>query len=222
MAVRILLADDQQLFVENLKVVLEHQDDDISVVGIAENGDEAVRMALSLHPDIVLMDIRMPVTDGVEAARRIHKAEPGIAVLMLTTFDDDDYVHDALANGAVGYLSKNIPSSVLLESIRGVLAGTVQLSPEVVAHLVDRPAPRNTQGDFPVEHLSPREREVLFLMSRGYDNRLIAERLFISEQTVKNHISRIYRKLGIHTRITAMKAARDSRLREFCRHLLDQ
>ena len=218
---RILLADDQRLFVENLKTVLEHQDSELSVIAVAENGEDAVRLALELEPDLVPMDIRMPVMDGVEATRRIHLEKPGIAILVLTTFDDDEYVHDALANGAVGYLLKNIPSRVLLESIRGVMAGTVQLSPDVVAHLVERPATRQESEHFPIEKLSSREREVLFLMSRGYDNLHIAERLCLSEQTVKNHISHIYAKLDIHERITAMKAARDSRLRDFCQHLMD-
>jgi len=221
MPIRILLADDQRLFVENLKTVLEHQDDGIQVVATAENGEQAVRMALKHHPDLVLMDIRMPVMDGVEATRRIHKAAPDISILVLTTFDDDEYVHDALKYGAVGYLLKNIPSKMLLESIRAVLAGTIQLSPDVVSHLIERPPAQKINTTFPIEQLSNREREVLFLMSRGYDNPAIAERLFLSEQTVKNHISHIYGKLGIHERIVAMKAARDSRLKDFCQHLLD-
>ena len=221
MAIRILLADDQRLFVENLKTVLEHQASDLSVAGIAFNGEEAVRLALESRPDIVLMDVRMPVMDGVEATRLIHLADPGIAILVLTTFDDDSYVHDALANGAAGYLLKNIPSSVLVESIRAVMSGTVLLSPGVASRLVGGSGGSEDGGSFPIERLSSREREVLFLMSRGYDNPSIAGRLWLSEQTVKNHISHIYRKLGIHERISAMKAARDSRLKDFCQHLLD-
>jgi DNA-binding NarL/FixJ family response regulator len=167
------------------------------------------------------MDIRMPVMDGVEATRLIHETDPDIAILVLTTFDDDEYVHDALSYGAVGYLLKNIPSGVLLDSIRGVLSGTILLSPDIVSSLVHRPEKNETEESYPIERLSHREREVLFLMSRGYDNPAIAERLFLSEQTVKNHISHIYTKLVIHDRIVAMKAARDSRLKDYCQHLMD-
>lgn len=218
---RILLADDQRLFVENLKTVLEHLDENLEVVAIAENGERAVELALEHRPDLVLMDVRMPILDGVEATRRIHAADSGIAILVLTTFDDDAYVHDALSYGAVGYLLKNIPSEKLLESIHGVLAGTVQLSPDIVPHLMDQPVRHEGEDVFPLEKLSRREREVLFLMSRGYDNPSIAERLCLSEQTVKNHISHIYRKLGIHERIAVMQAASDSRLKDYCRHLMD-
>ncbi len=220
MPIRILLADDQRLFVENLKTVLEIQDDEIQVVATADNGEQAVRLALEHKPDLILMDIRMPVMDGVEATRRIHEAAPDISILVLTTFDDDDYVHDALSYGAVGYLLKNIPSKMLLESIRAVMAGTIQLSPDVVSHLVKPPVKKDAEGPFPIEKLSHREREVLFLMSRGYDNPVIAEHLYLSEQTVKNHICHIYRKLGVHERIVVMKAAQDSRLKDFCQHLL--
>ena len=221
MPIRIVLADDQRLFVENLKTVLEHKDPDIRVVATVENGAQAVEAALKYKPDLVLMDVRMPVMDGVEATKHIHSKSPETAILVLTTFDDDDYVHNALANGAVGYLLKNIPSNVLLESIRGVLAGTVTLSPDIVSALVEKHEPRKSSPDFPIEKLSSREREVLFLMSRGYDNQSIAARLFLSEQTIKNHISHIYRKLGVKERIAAMQAARDSRLRDFCMHLVD-
>ncbi len=221
MSIRILLADDQRLFVENLKTVLEQQNPDLEVVAIAENGEEAVRLALEHRPDLVLMDIRMPVMDGVEATRLIHESAPDMAILVLTTFDDDEYVHDALAHGAAGYLLKNIPSAVLIMSIRNVLAGTVQLSPDVVSHLVEKASFSAEERSFPIEKLSSREREVLFLMSRGYENSSIAEKLYLSEQTVKNHISHIYHKLEIHERIGVMKAARDSRLKDFCQHLLN-
>ena len=190
------------------------------MVATAENGEQAVQLALEHNPDLILMDIRMPVMDGVEATRRIHEAAPDIYILVLTTFDDDDYVHDALSYGAVGYLLKNIPSKMLLESIRAVMSGTILLSPDIVSHLVKPPAKKDAERPFPVEKLSHREREVLFLMSRGYDNSAIAERLYLSEQTVKNHICHIYGKLGVNERIVVMKAAQDSRLKDFCQHLL--
>jgi DNA-binding NarL/FixJ family response regulator len=231
--IRVLLADDQVLFVETLQTVIEMRSSDIEIVGIAYNGLEAVEKAFLLKPDIILMDVRMPEMDGVQAAVKIHKEHPGIRIMMLTTFDDDAYVHDALAGGAVGYLLKNMPSEDLMYSIRAVNNGILQISPAVAAQLVrgtesphsDAPGSASENREEPVHYnideLSRREREVLYLMSRGYDNPAIAARLFIADQTVKNHISRIYHKLNLHDRMSAMKAARNSELKEFCRYLLD-
>lgn len=227
--IRVLLVDDQILFVETLKTVIEMRAEDIRVVGLAFNGREAVEKAEALLPDIILMDVRMPEMDGVQAAVRIHEKLPDIRIMMLTTFDDDAYVHDALAGGAVGYLLKNMPSENLLYSIRAVNNGILQISPAVAAQLVRRsgapeekpPVPEEPTA-YNIDLLSRREREVLYLMSRGYDNTAIAARLFLADQTVKNHISRIYHKLNIHDRMSAMKAARHSELREYCRYLLDE
>ena len=230
--IRLLLADDQILFVETLKTVLELRGQDIEVVGLAYNGIEAVAAAERLNPDVILMDVRMPKMDGVEATKIIHSRMPRIRIMMLTTFDDDAYVHDALEGGAVGYLLKNMPSEDLLHSLRAVNRGTLQLSPAVADQLVkprDGKDRKPTEAEdppgedrcYPIEILSRREREVLYLMSRGYDNVQIASRLFIAEQTVKNHISRIYNKLQIHDRMSVMKAARHSDLKEYCGYLLE-
>jgi DNA-binding NarL/FixJ family response regulator len=229
--IRVLLVDDQVLFAETLQTVISMKADDIDVVEIAYNGQEAIEAALRLVPDIILMDVRMPVLDGVQAACKIHLNQPGIRIMMLTTFDDDAYVHDALEGGAVGYLLKNMPSDDLINSIRAVNNGTLQISPSVASQLVSSQKPISRFSgteDHPVEEveynidvLSRREREILYLMSRGYDNSHIAGRLFLADQTVKNHISRIYNKLDVHDRMSVMKAARHSELKEYCRYLLD-
>jgi DNA-binding NarL/FixJ family response regulator len=184
------------------------------------------------------MDVRMPVLDGVQAACEIHKNQPDIRIMMLTTFDDDAYVHNALEGGAVGYLLKNMPSDDLINSIRAVNNGTLQISPSVASQFVmnqksekiqsDDPGKQGDdwdsqeEGEYNIDVLSRREREILYLMSRGYDNPLIAAKLFIADQTVKNHISRIYHKLDLHDRMSVMKAARHSELKEYCRYLLDE
>ena len=228
--IRVLLVDDQILFAETLQTVITMKAEDIEIVGRVYNGREAVDAALRLNPDIILMDVRMPVLDGVKAAREIHSLRPDIRIMMLTTFDDDAYVHDALEGGAVGYLLKNMPSDELINSIRAVNNGTLQISPSVASQLMgiqngaddDRDQDDAGGAEYSIEELSRREREVLYLMSRGYDNIHIAAKLFLAEQTVKNHISRIYHKLHLHDRMSAMKAARHSELREYCRYLLDQ
>ncbi len=230
--IRVLLVDDQVLFIESLKTVIEMQAEDIEVVGLAFDGHQAISKAEELNPDIILMDVRMPGLDGVKAAIHIHRNFPRIRIMMLTTFDDDAYVHDALAGGAVGYLLKNMPTSDLMNSIRAVNNGTLQISPDVALQLVSGMGsspgtdPAQDPGDeavhYDIEILSRREREVLYLMSRGYDNQAIGEKLFIADQTVKNHISRIYHKLDLHDRMSVMKAARHSELKEYCRYLLDE
>ena len=236
--IKLLLVDDQVLFVETLQTVISMKADDIEIVGIAYNGREAIEASLRLCPDIILMDVRMPVMDGVQAASEIHKNQADIRIMMLTTFDDDSYVHDALEGGAVGYLLKNMPSDDLINSIRAVNNGTLQISPSVASQLVQNQKQPEFQGDsreersdekfhhdekeYNIEILSRREREILYLMSRGYDNPHIAAKLFIADQTVKNHISRIYNKLDVHDRMSVMKAARHSELKEYCRYLLDE
>ena len=229
--IQVLLVDDQILFVESLKIVLESRAEDISVVGIAQDGQEAIDIALERLPDLVLMDVRMPGMDGVEATRIIHAHHPDIKIMMLTTFKDDDYVIRALRYGAVGYLLKNIPPSELISSIRLVNEGALLISPSVAPILIRQAgqAPGVDNGRFPETDrtlslfgsLSKREKEVLRLLAQALDNREIAEQLFISEQTVKNHICHIYGKLGVHERIVVMKAAQDSRLKDYCQHLLD-
>ncbi|MBN2625636.1 MAG: response regulator transcription factor [Spirochaetales bacterium] len=225
--IRLLLVDDQKLFVENLKVILEMSDPALEVIAIAENGSEAVEAAQREKPDIILMDVRMPVMDGVEATRIIHDKFPDIKIMMLTTFDDDVYVHDALANGAAGYILKNTSSENLVQGIKALNLGQGLITPSLISRLVSsgseevRHDRRKTDRSYNLDLLSSRERDVLFLLSRGYDNQEIGDRLFIALQTVKNHISHIYDKLEIHDRMSAMKAAGDPRLKEWCRHLMD-
>lgn len=210
--VKIILVDDQQLFVESLKTVIEARSENIEVVGIGYNGEEAVRLVRALRPHIVLMDVRMPVMDGVEATKIICRKFPDTQVIMLTTYDDEVYVHDALSKGAVGYLLKETQPSNLIMSILAVKEGSVLISPLVAKKLVkqlDNPAQfsaaAETAGQTPwLDDLTKREKEVLLLLAKGHTNKTIAEELFIEEQTVRNHVSMIYSKIGVHDRIEVM------------------
>jgi DNA-binding NarL/FixJ family response regulator len=216
---RVLLVDDQVLFVESLRTVLETRATDFEVVGVALSGREAIRLVVEKQPDIILMDVRMPDMDGVEAIRIIHEAYPDIHVLMLTTFDDDVYVVEALNHGAAGYLLKDIPPEELIVSLRAVCSGSIIISPQVANKVLrtreGEAAPegsveiRTTQSgeNSFLRILSRREIEILRLIGEGADNVLIAKKLSIAEQTVKNHVSVIYSKLHVHNRMQAMKLA---------------
>ena len=221
--IRILLVDDQMLFVESLRTVIETRSPDIKVVGVAHDGTAAVQMVASLQPDVTLMDVRMPKMDGVESTRRIKEQFPEARVLMLTTFDDDHYVIEALRLGAVGYLLKDMPPAELISAIKAVHEGGVLISPKVAAKLVAKlseaqaakpPAtpghPKKTAD--PVFDLSSREQEILKLMAMGLDNREIAAKLYIAEQTVKNYVSIIYSKLGVRDRVQASRLAIEAEL----------
>ena len=213
--IRLLLVDDQILFAESLKTVIELKADDISVVGIASGGEEAIVLAEREQPHIILMDVRMPGMDGVEATKRIHEALPQIIIMMLTTFDDDEYIYEAFNYGATGYLLKDIPINELLTSLRAVKEGAVLISPRVATKLVKN-APsvyRSSESPPPdvkpfwIDGLGKREREILVYIAKGYDNPHIAAELFISEQTVKNYVSGLYVKLGEHNRMKVMQMA---------------
>jgi len=204
--IRILLVDDQALFREGLRTLLSIHPD-LEVVGEAANGEEALRLAGDLHPDVVLMDLRMPVLDGVTATRRLSAARPGCRVIVLTTFDDDEYVFEGLRAGAMGYLLKDTPSEKLVEAIRTVARGESFLQPSVAAKVVaefarlsERPQP--APADLP-EALSERELEILRLVAAGASNKEIADRLVIAEGTVKNHITSILGKLAVRDRTQA-------------------
>jgi DNA-binding NarL/FixJ family response regulator len=210
--IRILLADDQPLFREALRTLISLQPD-MEVVGEAGNGSEAVRMAHALNPNVVLMDLQMPVLDGVAATRRLQVEKPGCHVIALTTFDDDEYVFDCLRSGAVGYLLKDAPSSELFSAIRAAARGESFLQPSVTsrviaefARLSDQPTAASATL---VEPLSDREREILRLISNGSSNREIADRLFITEGTVKNHVTNILSKLNVRDRTQAALKARE-------------
>jgi DNA-binding NarL/FixJ family response regulator len=210
--VRIVLADDQKLFVQSLKTVIEARSENIEVVGIAYNGREAIELVKALCPHIVLMDVRMPVMDGVEATRTICKKYPETQVIMLTTYDDEVYVHDALSKGAVGYLLKETQPSNLIMSLLAVKEGSILISPTIAKKLVkqlDTPVPRSGTSDMTtqtpwLDDLTKREKEVLLLLAKGHNNKMIADELFITEQTVRNHVSMIYSKIGVHDRIEVM------------------
>jgi DNA-binding NarL/FixJ family response regulator len=222
MSIRIVLVDDQRLFIESLATVISSTVEDIEVVGTAFDGPSALDCVGRTKPDVVLMDVRMPGMDGVEATKLITKRFPDVHVVMLTTYDDDRYVTEALKHNAVGYLLKDVPISELAASIRAVHAGAVLISPAVAARLVtqlnsrsgpEAGANETASSDTPpdwLRELSRREREVLELVALGLDNVEIADRLCIAVQTVKNHVSVIYSKLGVHKRVAAMEMARSA------------
>ena len=213
MTIRVLLVDDQELFREGLQTLLSVHGD-IQVVGQACNGREAVDVAARVRPDLVLMDVRMPVLDGVRATRLLVEALPNCRVIVLTTFDDDEYVFDALRAGAAGYLLKDVPSARLVEAIRATARGESILEPSVAAKVIAEftrvsslvPA---AQMERLVEPLSERELEILALIARGDSNKEIAEQLYIAEGTVKNHVTHILGKLGVRDRTQAALKARE-------------
>ncbi len=212
MSIRILLVDDQALFREGLRTLLSIYDD-LEIAGEAANGQEALQQAELLNPDVVLMDLRMPVLDGVSATRRLKELLPSIRVIILTTFDDDDHVFDGLRAGAVGYLLKDVSSEKLVEAIRTTARGNSFLQPNIAAKLVAEFARLDntavSQEETLVEPLSNRELEILALVAEGDSNKEIAARLFIAEGTVKNHVTNILGKLGVRDRTQAALKARD-------------
>jgi DNA-binding NarL/FixJ family response regulator len=202
--IRVLVADDQTLVRAGLRTLLE-SDDDLQVVGEAADGAEAVDLARSARPDVVLMDIRMPVLDGLEATRRIVADEllAGVRVLVLTTFDLDENVYEALRAGASGFLAKDVDPAELRHAVRVVARGDALLSPGVTRRLIAEFAARPTNQP-PAAHrlevLTDREREVLALVGEGLGNDDIAARLYMSPATAKTHVSRIMTKLAVHDR----------------------
>ena len=210
--IRILLVDDQPLFREGLRTLLSVQTD-FEIVGEASNGEEAIRMVQIHHPSIVLMDLQMPLLDGVKATRRLKAEHPDCRVIVLTTFDDDDNVFEGLRAGAVGYLLKDAPSEKLAEAIRLAARGESFLQPSVAAKVVAEFArlSRHTESNttYLVEALSEREHVILGLIANGASNREIAQQLFLAEGTVKNHITNILGKLGVRDRTQAALKAKD-------------
>ncbi len=209
--IRVLLVDDQALFREGLRTLLEFRDD-LEIVGEAANGEEALFMAARLRPQVILMDLRMPVLDGVEATRRLKESHPECKVIALTTFDDDETVFDGLRAGAVGYLLKDVPSDTLVEAIRATVRGESFLHPSVARKVVaefTRLSNHSAAQAALDEPLSEREREILVLLAGGYSNKEIAGRLFLAEGTVKNHITNILGKLEVRDRTQAALKARE-------------
>jgi DNA-binding NarL/FixJ family response regulator len=208
MSIRLLIVDDQELVRTGFRLFLETQDG-LEVVGEAGDGREAVERARQLRPDVVLMDIRMPHMDGVEATARLSRAgiEPSPRVLVLTTFDLDEYVFGALRAGAAGFLLKDAPRERLVEAIRVVHGGDALLSPSITRRLVEDYATRTDPLEPPtklLDELTPREREVLVLVARGLSNGEIAERLVVTEATVKSHVGNLLLKLGLRDRVQAV------------------
>lgn len=209
--IRAVLVDDQVLFLESLKRVLEADAPDIDIVGVAHNGEEAIRVVGDTNPDVVVMDVRMPVMDGVEAVRILREHFPEVRILVLTTFDDDDYVYDALHYGAHGYLLKDIPPSELITDIRLAMEGPIQLSPAIVSKLIAHKltGQRDVGSGHPqwLDDLNEKEKQILRLIVQGMDNGEIAAAQFLAIQTVKNYTSIIYAKMGARNRAHAVGIA---------------
>ncbi|MCU1472671.1 response regulator transcription factor [Amnibacterium sp.] len=212
--IRVLVADDQAMVRAGFAALLAAQPD-LEVVGEAENGAEAVRLAAAEQPDVVLMDVRMPVLDGIAATRQVLAENPGTRVVVLTTFDVDDYVLDAIRAGASGFLLKDAPPDDLVAAVRIVARGDALLAPSVTRRLIERLAvgPAQQPGSSSaLPELTQREREVLVEVARGRSNQEIAAALVIAEQTVKTHVSRVLGKLGLRDRAQAVVAAYESGL----------
>jgi DNA-binding NarL/FixJ family response regulator len=209
--IRVLLVDDQSLFREGLRTLLSVQPA-INVVGEAANGEEAIQQALNLRPDVILMDLRMPVMDGVAATRRLRALLPEARVIVLTTFDDDDSVFDGLRAGAAGYLLKDVSSARLVEAIQLAARGESLLQPSVAARVIAEFTRLANQAppkaDPLADPLSERELEILRQVANGDSNREIAEYFVIAEGTVKNHLTNILRKLNVQDRAQAVLKAR--------------
>jgi DNA-binding NarL/FixJ family response regulator len=217
--IRIVVADDHQVVRTGFATLLDTQPD-FTVVGTAVNGSEAVRICRELRPDVVLMDVRMPGTDGIEATRQLAEPgeEGGPRVLILTTFDLDDYVYDALCAGASGFLLKDVTAERLFDAVRVIAAGEALLAPAVTRRLISefsRIRPRQATPSTAMSalgELTPRETEVLRLIAEGLSNPEIAARLVVTEETVKTHVSRVLGKLGLRDRTQAVVTAYESGL----------
>ena len=222
MSIRVVLADDQALVRTGVRMILDDADD-IEVAGEASDGESAVRVAAEVAPDVVLMDVRMPGTDGITATRRIRAAGTGPRVLILTTFDLDEYVYAGLRAGASGFVLKDALAADLLAAVRVVASGEAVVAPTVTRRLIERfvgsgPGPGGDGGDSSgvpadvLDVLTPRERETLTLIARGLSNAEIARRLYLGEGTVKTHVSRVLAKLGLRDRIQAVILAYETGL----------
>ena len=210
--IRVLIADDHPIVREGFGAIV-NAESDIQVVAQASNGIEALEQAANANPDVALMDLRMPQMGGAEAIRRLRQVNPNLRAIVLTTYDDDEAIYEAIRAGARGYLLKDVRPRDLVRAIRRVHAGGSLLQPVVVERLLDRLGPEDADDEAqPVEALTPRELEVLQIMARGARNRDIAEELFISERTVKIHVANVIAKLGVTNRTAAVVRAIDFNL----------
>ena len=221
MTIRIVLVDDQELVRTGFRMVLDAQPD-MTVIGEAADGLAAVEFARAHSADVMVMDARMPRMDGVAATQRIRQAGDRPRVLMLTTFDLDEYAFAALKAGASGFLLKDVPPEELLFAIRAVHSGDAVVAPSTTRRLLDRFAPMlpagDTQAASELEELTERERQVLILVAQGLSNAELAQRLFVSEATVKTHVGRILAKLGLRDRVQAVVYAYENGLVRAGRH----
>jgi DNA-binding NarL/FixJ family response regulator len=213
MTIRVLIADDQALMRGGFRMILDAQDD-IEVVGEAIDGRDAIEQFGRLHPDVIVMDVRMPAMDGIEATRRLTEGDSPARVLILTTFDLDEYVYGALRAGASGFLLKDRPPEELVSAVRVVASGEALLAPSVTRRLIEEFAKRRKEPTPPegLDELTHREREVLALMAQGLSNTEIAAHLFVAETTVKTHVGRVLQKLQLRDRAQAVVLAYESGL----------
>ena len=201
--VRVLICDDQVIVCEGLRAILGTSPE-VEVVGVANNGAEALELVPAAHPDLILMDLKMPVMNGIQATRLVRERYPHIFVLVLTTYDADEWVFDAIRSGASGYLLKDTPHKELIQAILGTVSGKTHVDPLVAGKLFSQVAQSSPQPDTGViGHLSDRELDVLRLLARGYNNATIAQQLFLSEGTIRNYVSTIFTKLGVADRTQA-------------------
>ncbi len=205
--IKVLIADDQEIVCEGLKRILQ-SDSEIKVIGIAHNGQQALDLIHHQTPDLVLMDLQMPIMNGVQAIRQLRKTHPDLPVLVLTTYMDDKWLFDAIRAGATGYLLKDRPRQELLEAIKGTVSGEAYLDPSVAKKVMDQvaAAPEPIKDDVGIE-ISQRERDILTLLVEGLSNADIAQRLFLSEGTVRNYLSGLFTKLGVSDRTQAVVVA---------------
>ncbi len=202
--IRVLICDDQAIIRDGLEMLLRLERD-IEVAGLAQDGVEAVELVAAKSPDLVLMDLKMPGLNGVEATRRIRAHHPAIKVLILTTYDDDEWVFDAIRAGASGYLLKDTPREKLIEAIRGTVGGKAFVDPGVAGKILEQAASQQLRPHVEIsEKLTAREEDVLRLMARGLNNNEIASQLHLSEGTVRNHVSAILTKLDVADRTQAV------------------
>ncbi|MCK9169969.1 MAG: response regulator transcription factor [Treponema sp.] len=212
---KILLADDQSLFAQSLQIFLNNYAPDMTVLGIASNGKEACDFVTTNTPDIILMDVRMPVMDGVEAVKHIKSAKPSVKIIMLSTYDEDEFVRNAILAGASGYLLKDISPTELIISIRALNSGIIQISPSLAQKLIQNTYVENKSNTDEnlseslewLKTLTKREREIFALIATGHDNDEIADTLGLAVQTVRNQVSTIYSKLDVKDRFEIIKLA---------------
>jgi len=200
---KILLCDDQAVIRDGLEMLL-NLEKDFQVVGVAQDGAEAVDLAAQKQPDLILMDLKMPIMNGIEATREIRTKFPNIKILVLTTYDDDEWVFDAIRAGASGYLLKDTPRQKIVEAIRGTMDGKSFVDPAIAGKLLNQVASKQTQPtSILTDKLTERELDVLRLIAKGINNSEIANQLHLSEGTVRNHVSAILEKLGVSDRTQA-------------------